>query len=327
LRALRLAGLVVLALGPLLAPCDTGAQTPERARRVEVILLGGSYQVMVDGLRQGPRELGLEEDRHFVLDMRDRKSDLKGVEADARDLERGSVDVIFAVTASVAIAAKRATARIPMVFFAGVDPVAAGLVESLAKPGGRRTGVHGRTEEPTAKRLELREEMMPGLSRVVTFYNPDNAISRESARLSREAARQLSLQLVERHARSVGELRLGLGALKSPEVDAYFFTTDALVARQADLIIDVARAKKLPTMFQEYGLVAKGALASYGHSYHEIGRISAKYVQRILAGTSPRDLPVENYDKIELALNLRTAREIGLTIPLSVRDFANRVIE
>jgi ABC-type uncharacterized transport system substrate-binding protein len=200
-------------------------------------------------------------------------------------------------------------------------------VESLAKPGGRLTGFHGQATDLTAKRLEILKEMIPGLGRVLTFYNPDNAVARENARLGREAARRLGVQLVERHVRSAEELRLGLQALKPREVDAYFYTTDAMVASQALLVIDAARVKRLPTMFYEETLVVKGALASYGANYREMGRLSAKHVQRILAGTHPKDLPVESYDKIELALNLRTARELGLTIPPAARFRADRVID
>jgi putative ABC transport system substrate-binding protein len=160
-----------------------------------------------------------------------------------------------------------------------------------------------------------------------TLYNPDNAVAREAARLGREAARRLGVQFVERHVGSIEELRLGLQALKPREVDAFFQISDAMVTSQTRLIIDAARVKRLPTMFAEDSQVAKGALASYGLSFHEIGRMSAKHVQRVLAGINPKDLPVENYDKIELALNLRTAREIGLTIPPSVRIRANKVIE
>jgi len=323
----RLVGLIVLALGSLIAPYVAGGQTPGHVSRVGIIFSGGSYQVLVDGLRQGLRELGLEEGKYVVLDIRDTKGDLKTVEEARRDFERGKVDLISPVGTSVTVATNRATVQTPIVFYAGSDPVAAGLVESLARPGGRLTGVQGRSGDLAAKRLELRKERMPRLRRVVTFYNPGNVVGRENARLGREAARQLGVQLVERHVGSVEELRLGLRGLKPREVDAYFHTGDALVTSQADLIIDAARVKKLPTMFSEDSLVAKGALASYGRSFHELGRLSAKHVQRILAGTSPKDLPVENYDRIEFALNLRTAREIGLTIPPSVRTRADKVIE
>ncbi|MBI4169201.1 MAG: ABC transporter substrate-binding protein [Acidobacteria bacterium] len=292
-----------------------------------IIHHGGEYQVFVDGLRQGLRELGLEEGKHVALDIRDTKGDLKAVGEAARDLERRKVDLICTGGASVTMAAKRATALTPIVFFAGADPVAYGLVESFAKPGGRLTGVHGRATDLTAKRLEVLKEMIPRLGRMVTFYNPGNTAARENARLGREAARTLGVQLIERHVRSAEELRLGLGALKPREVDAYFHTPDAMVTSQALLIIDAARVKRLPTIFHQTNLVAKGGLASYGTSFRQVGRMSAKYVQRILAGTHPKDLPVESYDKIELALNLRTAREIGLRIPPSVRIRADTVIE
>jgi ABC-type uncharacterized transport system substrate-binding protein len=317
----------VLVLGLLLAPYGAGGQSPGTVRRVGVISQGGVYAVMIDGLRQGLRELGLEEDKHVVLDIRDTRGDLKAVAAAAKDLERLRVDLIYTVATSVTIAAKKATAQTPIVFYVGTDPIAAGLVESFAKPGGRLTGVHGLATDLTAKRLEVLKEMIPRLGRVVTFYSPGNTVASEAARLGREAARQVGVQFVERHVGSVEELREGLRALKPREVDAYFHTADAMVASQALLVIDTARVNRLPTMFHEESLAVKGALASYGTNYREMGRMSAKHVQRILAGAAPKDIPVESYDKIELVLNLRTAREIGVTIPPAVRLRADRIIE
>jgi putative ABC transport system substrate-binding protein len=318
---------VAVSLALLAAPLATQGQSLGNGRRVGIIHQGGVYQVVVDGLRQGLRELGLEEGKHIVLDIRDTKTDLNAVDQAAQDLERGKVDLIYTVGTSVTLATKRVTTRTPIVFYAGSDPVAAGLVESLAKPGGRLTGVHGWSTDLTSKRLEMLKEMMPRLHRAVTFYNPGSAVSRESARRGREAGRQLGVTIVERHVRSAEELRLALHALKPREVDAVFFTSDGLVASQAAQVIDAAMIKRLPTIFHASDLVARGALASYGLNYREIGRLSAGYVQRVLAGTLPKDLPVENYDKIELALNLHTAREIGLTIPPEVVALADEVIQ
>jgi putative ABC transport system substrate-binding protein len=319
--------IVILTFLLLGGPLAAGGQTVGNIPRVGIIHYSGGMHVWVDGLRQGLRELGLEEGKHLVLDIRETTYDLKAVEAAASDLERAKVDLLYTVTTSLTTAAKRATVHVPIVFFAGTDPVAAGLVESLARPGGRLTGVHTRTMDLTAKRLEILKEMIPRLGRIVTFYNPDMAISRESARVTREAAQQLGVQLVERHVRSIEELRRGMQALKPREVDAYFETTDPMVNNQAQLIIDAARANKLPTMFYEHSPVVNGGLAGYGENFPEILRLSAKYVQRILAGTLPKDLPVENYDRIEFALNLRAAREIGLTIPPAVRFRADTLIE
>jgi putative ABC transport system substrate-binding protein len=222
---------------------------------------------------------------------------------------------------------RRATTDIPIVFLAGLDPIVSGLVDSFARPGGRLTGVHFLVTDLTAKRLEILKEILPKLRRVVTFYDPNNRMSNEAARLGRKEAKRLGLNFVERHVTSVEELRQALQALKGGEADAYFYTTSLIVTSQAQLIIDTARAKKLATMSQEQSLVVKGALASYGVSYHEAGRLSARYVQRILAGTSPKDLAVESVSRLELVLNLRTAREIGLTIPPAVLSRADKVIK
>jgi putative ABC transport system substrate-binding protein len=267
------------------------------------------------------------EGKDITFEIRDTRGDLRAVDRAAKDLERENVALIYTMASSVTLATKRATTRVPIVFSVGVDPVAAGLVESLAKPGGRFTGIHTRIGDLTGKRLEILKRLMPGLRSVVTFYNPGNSVARDAVRLGREAGRQLGVQFVERPVGSVEQLRQALEALKPREVDAYLYTSDAMVTSQADRIIAAARAKRLATMFHVRDLVVWGALTSYGADQQELGRLSARYVQQILAGTPPKDLPVEKYDKIELALNLRTAREIGLTIPPEVLALADAVIQ
>jgi putative ABC transport system substrate-binding protein len=170
------------------------------------------------------------------------------------------------------------------VFCAGADPVDLGLVESFAKPGGRLTGVFYRDTDLTAKRLEILKEIIPRLRRAATFYNPGNRVASESAQSVRETAGQMGIQLVERHVVSVDELRASVQSLKAGEADAVFEVSDALTVVQDQLIIDTARLKRLPTMFINHSSVVKGGLASYSVSRQEIGRLSAKYVQRILNG-------------------------------------------
>ena len=301
------------------------AQQP-KVYRVGVITAGGVFYETIDGFRIGLRELGLEEGKQFTLAIRDTRSDAKAAEEAASNLEQEKVNLIYTTATSVTIAARRATADIPIVFCVATDPVAVGLVDSFAKPGGRLTGVYTRVTDLTAKRLEILKEMVPKLRRVVTFYDPNNRVSSEAAKLGREEAKRLGLNFVERHVTSAEELRQALQALKAGEADAYFYTTALIVNSQAQLVIDTARAKRLPTMFQEQSFVAKGALASYGVSYHEVGRVSAKYVQRIITGVNPKDLPVEGVDKIDLVINLKTAKEIGLTIPPNVLVRAQKVI-
>jgi putative tryptophan/tyrosine transport system substrate-binding protein len=294
--------------------------------RVGVILQGGVTSTAIDGLRKGLKELGLEEEKHFLLEIRDAKGDLKVAEEAARNLEREKVNLIFAINTSVARVTKGATAEVPVVFCAGTDPVTLGLVDSFARPGGRLTGVHFLATDLTAKRLEILKDIQPKIRRVVTFYNPGNPIAEEAARLGREEARRLHVEFIERHVGSVKELQAALRPLKAGEADAYFYTADAMMASQAQLIIEMARDKKWPTMFDESLSVAQGGLASYGISYYEAGRLSAKYVRRILAGTSPKDLPVETLHKLEFVVNLRTAKQIGLTIPPNVLARADKII-
>jgi putative ABC transport system substrate-binding protein len=200
------------------------------------------------------------------------------------------------------------------------------LVESFPKPGGRLTGFQIWTTELVAKRLEVLKDILPKLRRVVAFYNPKNATAQQNAKLAREAGRRLRVEVVERHVASVEELRAGLRALKTGEADAYFEIPDAMAGSQAQFIIDTAKAKRLPTMFGRTDLVAQGGLAGYGVNYREVGRMSAKYVQKVLAGTDPKDLPVENAHRISFAINLRTAKALGLKIPGSILDRADQII-
>ena len=297
------------------------AQQP-KVYRVGVITVGGPYYEVIDGLRAGLKQLGLEEGKQFILEIRDTKGDAKAAEEAAKDLEKEKVNLIYTTSTSVTLAARRATAEIPIVFCAGTDPVVVGLVDSFAKPGERLTGVYNRATDLTGKRLELFKEIVPQLRRVVTFYDPRNPVASESSKLARETARQMGIQLVERHIASAEELQAGVRALK----DAYFEVSDALVHIHAQLIIDTARGKRLPTMLIMQRSVVKGGLASFAVSFHEWGYLSAKYVQRILTGVKPKDLPVEGLDKIELVINQKTAKQIGVTIPPDLLARATKII-
>src|SRR5439155_10566159 len=314
--------LTILLLTVSLAEAQQG-----KIYRLGVVHQGGQFQAVVEGLRDGLKELGYEEGKQIQLDIRDAKGDLGVVKEAAKAFEREKANLIYAVTTTVVTAVKESTVNVPIVFAVATDPVSSGLIQSFVKPGGRLTGVYYLTTDLTAKRLEILKEILPKLSRVVTFYNPNNPAPREAAKLGREAARQMKIQFTERHAASVEELRQGLRALKARETDACFYISDGIVASQAQLVIDTAAAIKLPTMFQEQSIVAQGGLASYGQNFHEIGRLSAKYVQKVMTGSQPRDLRVETADKFEMAINLKTAKQIGLTISPNVLARADKVIK
>jgi putative ABC transport system substrate-binding protein len=297
-------------------------------RRVGVVYHGGPYEPSIEALRDGLRAAGLEDGRHVALLLRNVEGDAVAAEAAARALERDDkVDVIVAITNTAALAAQRATEKVPIVFAAGADPVATGLVDSFAGPGGRLTGVHFWTADLAAKRLEILSEIVPKLRRIVTFYDPRNRVAVSSLAAALEAAHKLGVDVAAYQVTSPEEIRDRLRALAAADAEAFFFVADALATAHAALILEAALALRLPTMVQELGGVRRGALAGYGPDLREYGRRPASYVARILAGTLPRDLPVETVDQQALAINLKTAKAIGLDIPPLLLTRADEVIE
>lgn len=310
------------------APVVSRGQQTGKVYRVGVVLEGGPYHAAIDGLKDGLRESGFDEGARYVLDIRDTKGNLEAIAGEAKDLENGKVDLIYAIATSVTKAVQGATTTVPIVFYAGSDPVDNGLVTSLAKPGGRLTGVHSRNTVLTAKRLEILKELLARNSfRALILYDSTNPIARGYAKEAREAAHRLRIELLERYVRSVDELRDALQRLKPGEVDALFVPLDPMVTSQAAFIGAVAKSKRLPSMFFERTSVAAGGLASYGTSYYAMGRLAAKYVRQVLLGARPADLPVERSERFELIINLATAKTLGLTIPMALLQRADQVIE
>ena len=297
-----------------------------KVHRVGVIFRGNEY-VVVDGLEEGLKELGFTEDKEYVLHVRDLKVDLDAVEPAAKSLEGEKMDLVYSVSTSVTTEVKGATTKVPVVFAVGTDPVAAGLVESFSRPGGRLTGVYYSSADLTAKRLEILKAILPKLRRVAIFYSPTNRTTMLAIKSARDAARQLQIEIVERQVPSVRELRLSVAAFKPQEADAFFYVNDAMVRSQSQFIIDTMKAKKVPTMFATPDVVAQGALVGYGVGFREAGLVSARYVHKVLSGASPKDLPVESVSRVGLAVNLNTARDIGVTIPQAVRLSASEVIQ
>jgi putative ABC transport system substrate-binding protein len=303
------------------------AAQPAKPYRIGVLFPGGAQYETLNGLREGLKELGLEEGKQFVLVIKETKGETAAAEQGAKMLEQENVSLIYALTSPVITKAKAVTTKVPIVFTIGSDPVALGLVDSFPKPGGRLTGVHYLIRDLTAKRLEILKEILPKISRVITYYDPTNRVASEGAAMARDEAKRLGIRLIEFHVSSVNDLQRELQKLKHEEADAFFYTPDPMVGSQSPAIIDIAKARKLPTMFQEQSLVANGALAAYGQNYREIGRLSAKYVQQVLNGASPKDMKIETVDSVELAINLQTAKQLGITIPPQLLARAKMVVK
>src|SRR5215510_14355688 len=236
-------GFCLLAIVLLTASFADAGQA--KVYRIGALYPGGPLSTTIDGLRGGLRELGFEEGKQFTLAILDTKGDTKAAEEAARNFEREKFDLIYALTTPVVTPVKAATTNIPIVFCVGSDPVAMGLVDSFAKPGGRLTGVQYLVTDLTAKRLEILKEILPKLSRVIIFYNPGERVTVEAAKLAKQEAARLELRLVERHVTSVGELQKILQSLKPGEADAYLYLPDSIVIGQAQQVIDAAKSKKL----------------------------------------------------------------------------------
>ena len=314
----------VAGLCTLVVPFAAAAQA--RLYRIGVIHRGGPYTAAIDGLRDGLKDLKLAEGKQYVLHVRAVSSDLKGVEAAASALELEKVDLIYAVGTTTTIAVKRATKTVPIVFYAGADPVKHGLIKNFAKPGERLTGVHSRFAELNAKRMELLKALIPSLKRVVVFYNPGNPVAAASVKQVRDAGKQLNVELIEREVKTVEELRIGLQAFKLGEADAVLIPADGMVISQAEMVINAALAKKMPTMLSEGTSIDKGGFASYAVSYYTCGRLAAKYVEKIVKGANPGDLPIEQVDTPHFAVNLKVADALGLKISQAVLARADQVI-
>jgi putative ABC transport system substrate-binding protein len=307
-------------------PRPARAQT-SGVRRVGVVFYG-SWEPSVDALRDGLKAAGLEEGRHVALLMRDAKGDVAATEAAARALERDdNVDVIVAITTTAALAVKRATIDVPIVFAAGADPVAVGLVDSIAAPGGRLTGFNFLTNDLTAKRLQILREVVPNLRRVVTFYDPRNRSAVLALAAAQEAGRKLGIDVAAQEVTSPEEIRHRLHTLTAADAEAFFFIPTTLTNAHEALIVEAALALRLPAMVLRIDGVRRGALVCYGPDYRQYGLRLASYVARILTGSRPRDLPVETVDQPALAINLKTAKAIGLEIPPALLLRADEVIE
>ena len=302
------------------------ALAQQRPKVVGVLLQGGAYRVGLDGLRQ-VLETDAPRDSIRLL-VRESGGDRDAIKKAAAELEKDGADLLVTFSTTVSIAAKEVTQRIPIVFVAGSDPVEYRLIQSISHPGDRLTGVASFRTEITPKRFALLKEMIPGLKRVMTFHNPSSPDSVVAGLdHARKAAAALGIDLLVREVHAPAEVRAALDGIVPGEADAFFFPNDSMILSESQTIIERATALRMSTMAQYLGLVSDGALAGYGLDFRDEGRLAAKYVLRILGGTSPSELPVEVNERHILGVNLRTARALGLTIPPTLLARADEVIE
>jgi putative ABC transport system substrate-binding protein len=303
------------------------AQPPPRLVKIGALTESWGPTPGIVGLRDGLQELGYRENEHFVMGVRFTQGDANELPSAARELVRHQVDIIVASEASnAALAAKAATTQIPIVFLGGGDPVALGLVKSIARPGGNVTGIAGLDIELASKRLEIFHQLVPTMKRVAVPYDATNQHSVAELAAYRDTARRLGLTLVEKPLRSPEEARSTITGLRKQDADG-IIAPRFVSLNIPGLVVEPGPKQPMPTMFHPAFFVERGGLASYSPSGHGIGRQAARLVDRILKGTKPADLPVEQPTQFELVVNLKTAAVLGLTIPQAVLLRADRVIQ
>ena len=315
----------------LAAPLAAEAQQAGKVYRIGVLANaletadGPLFEVFLDGLRK----LGYVEDRNVVIEWRSSEGDFGRLPTLAADLVRAKVDIIVATSLQPARAAAEATKTIPIVFAVAADPVGQRLVGNLARPGGNVTGLATyMPEEISAKVLQVLRETLPGVSRLAILTNPANPVHRDlMSQALPSAAQRLRVTLLPLEVRSLNDLQGGFDAAVRARADAVYVLGDALTFIHRTRIAGLAATKRLPAIYAFRGAVEAGGLMSYGPQLGELFRGAATYVDKILKGAKPGDLPVEQPTKFELVINLKTAKALGLAIPPLLLLRADHVIE
>jgi putative tryptophan/tyrosine transport system substrate-binding protein len=314
-------------LGPFGLACAADSQQPASPRHIGV-LLGTSLpeEKEPQAFRQGLRDAGYVEGRDVVLEWRSANGDENQLPQLAADLIQRKVDVIVVQSMPAAQVAKRATSTIPIVLAVVADPVAAGLVTSLAHPGGNITGLSAMTEELSAKRLQVLREAMPRVNRVAVLWKPGTPFHTRVIEQLKAAASSLSVELKFVGARTPEEIGPAFSTAIRAQAQALYVIEDLLFFNHRRILIKLASDAHLPIIFSVKEFAEGGGLLSYGLSYADLMRRSAGYVDRILKGAKPADLPIEQPTKFELVVNLKAAKALGITIPESVVLRADEVI-
>jgi putative ABC transport system substrate-binding protein len=322
--------MALMAGGILAAPRAAEAQQPRKVWRVGLLSSASSSAGMarLEAFKHGLRELGYLEGQNLAIEYRWAEGREDRLSALAAELVRLGVDVIVTQGTLATLVARRTTTTTPIVFAVAGDPLGAGLVANLARPGGNVTGLAVMGSEMAAKRLELLREAVPGMARIAVLWNPGNPSSTPELRETETAARGLGMQVQSVEVRDAHMLDRAFTAVARERAKAIVVLSDSMLFGQRRQIADLAAQKRLPGIawtreFAENG----GLLMVYGPDVAEMHRRAAAYVDRIFRGANPADLPVEQPTKFELLINLKTAKALGLKIPQSLLGRADQVIQ
>ena len=321
--------LVALGAGALAAPLRIFAQQKKQSVVVGVLRYGDrpGSQVYIDAFKQGLQELGYIEGKNLALELRFADGKAERLAGLAEDLVRLKVDVILTGDTPSALAAQRATRVIPIVMGTASDPVGSGLVASLARPGGNITGLSNMSSDIGPMRLEMLIAVVPKLSRVAVLLNPSNPATRTELKSLEAANRRAKLTLLALEAETPEQIERAFAAMVKQHAQGVVMTNDPVFGQQRQQIAQLALKYRIPCLGPLPASADAGLLLSYGQNIVESYRRAPTYVDRIIRGAKPADLPVEQPTKIELVINMKTARALGVTIPQEFLLRADKVIE
>ena len=323
--ALVLVFLLLLASAILLAPLAAGAQQAGKVYRIGFLRAGRPPSTFVEGFQQGLRERGYVDGQNVVIEYRFTEGSLDQLPQLAEELVRRNVNVILASAAPPAVAAQQVTSSVPIVFVGVIGPVELGLVQSLARPGGNITGLAISAADLAGKRLEFLREIVPTLRRVAVLWHPANPGNHVQMQVAEDAAQVLGVQLQRLPIQSPEDFEPSFKAAQG--ADGLLQLDDSLFVAHRTRLAELAARGRLPAIYGFREFVDAEGLMSYGAHLPDLYRRAATYVDKILKGAKPADIPVEQPMKYELVINMKTAKALGLTIPPVLLFRADEVIE
>ena len=328
-RGPKRVGILAIAFTFAFSGAVVEAQQPARIHRIGILspVSGSVFPARVEAFRQRLGELGYVEGKNIVIEYRYAEGEGERLPDLVAELVRLKVDVIVTIGPATTLAAKKASGTIPIVFASANDPVGTGLVSSLARPGGNITGLSLMVPDLDGKRLELLKEAFPKVTRVAFLWRAGGTRGNLALTVMEAAAKALGLKLLSLEVRSLDDFESAFARAKREGAQALITTTGSLINTQQRRVLDFAAKNRLPAIYHYSEFVEAGGLMSYAPDNTDVWRRAATYVDKILKGAKPADFPVEQPTKFEFVINLKAAKQIGVTIPPNLLARANRVIK
>jgi putative tryptophan/tyrosine transport system substrate-binding protein len=327
-RRVRQVGLwVVLWAASVLLLDVAGVGAQGRQFLIGVLNPGGAFSPALEGFREGVAQLGYQEGKNIALMVENAQGEVASLASRAAKIVEAKPDAMFVITTAPTIAAKQVTTTVPIVFAFVADPLRSGLIASYASSQNNVTGISTYAGPLSGKRLEILQEIAPGIKRVLVLVAPQESVSEQSFQALAEAALKLGIDLLRHDVISKEDLEQMLKALPKGAVEAIYYVPSNLVGTHIDLLIHKAKEDRIPLAAAETSMAERGALVSYGADLRLLGIQAAKLMAKIVKGTKPAEIPIQTPERLLLTLNLITAKTIGLDIPHSILERTDRFVE